>query len=455
MSARLAGGAFLRTAGYAGSYVAGIVSGLGIYVASKERQLPSPPLARPAAAAGGKADAAKIEKVAKSDTSEKLEKSEADPAASIAKYKRKILKLQRTTQERVHWPAMDADMLGLQPRLWLEVLDEKHRYASLLYDYWRRWQLSDTRDHFANWLDHGQGSLIDLPHAPRRLLDEWRVIYLKREQQALFRVHIEEGTGRFLWDADGTLVNLPTVMFRDECTASVGVVCESCSKDGIEAVPPKTQREQQVLELLRPVLSTGCRRDRLLNKAWDQADAACTRGDEATPELLAEIAAPLIKEGMLRQLRDPFFSERLDAATTPNGHAHLREMAQLPEDLLPELEWDDLLTAIEADQGLHMKTPFPKGASRAEGKGIFVLDTHGQLYCGSKIRGIFHHSSFVRGHAVQVAGGLTIVNGWLQQLSPHSGHYQPSQDHIEQMMSNWKQAGVSFSHVELKPYVKM
>lgn len=453
----LLGSVLLRSAGHAGSYVAGIASGLGVYIASRERALPSPPsaaAASPVAMSTKGAGVVDTTKFEKAPNMEKADKSEADEA-SIAKFKKKILKLQRTAQERVHWPAMEVDMLGLQPRLWLEVLDQKHRYASLLYDYWKRWQLSDTRDHFASWLNHGQGSMIDLPHAPRRLLDEWQVVYLKREEQELFRVRIEEGTGRFLWVIDGTPVNLPAVLFRDEATSSSGgVLCEGCSTDGLQAVPPKTERESKVLDLIRPVLSTGCRRDRLLSRAWDQATAAYSRGGEPTPELLAQVATPLVKEGLVCQLRDPFFSERHDAAPQLGGHEHLLATAKLPEDLLPGLGWEDLLSAIESDQGLHMETPFPKGAARAEGKGIFVLDTYGTLYCGSKIRGIFHHSSFVRGHAVQVAGGLTIVDGWLQQLSPHSGHYQPSQDLIEQMMSDWSEAGVDFSHVELKPYVK-
>jgi len=121
---------------------------------------------------------------------------------------------------------------------------------------------------------------------------------------------------------------------------------------------------------------------------------------------------------------------------------------------LPNADWSDFLKAIDHDQGSFMRTPFPQGVERAEGKGIFVLDSHGVLYCGTKVRGVFHHSSFVRGHCVKVAGGLTIVDGWLRTLSPHSGHYQPGQEHVDDMIDDWKGKGVDFRQVELKPYVK-
>lgn len=129
-------------------------------------------------------------------------------------------------------------------------------------------------------------------------------------------------------------------------------------------------------------------------------------------------------------------------------------MPELPTELLPKLGWEDVLEALDHDEGGKMDRPFSKGAERYEGKGIFVLDQHGLLYCSTKVRGVFHHSSFVRGHCVKVAGGLSIVDGWLDELSPHSGHYQPSQEHVDDMICDWTQMGVDFSKVGIKPYVK-
>lgn len=354
-----------------------------------------------------------------------------------------------------------AEVLGLAPRLWIEVLDPRHRYATLLYDYWRRWEVSDTRDHFFNWIDGnsgvgGQGSLIDLPYAPRRLLDEWQVIYLRREDQDLFRVSIERETGRFLWALDGTPVTLPAPLQRHSTPADCAEGIYDPADDHLPADLPvsTTMREARVAGLLKPLLSRSCRRDALLERARQLVEAAIALGEAPCPVRVAEIALPLFAEGLLCQLRDPFFKERHDAATTPNGHAHLRLMPKLPEELLPGRTWEHFLNAIDHDQGRFMKTPFAQGRARAHGKGIFVWDTFGLLYCGTKLRGNFHHSSFVRGHCVKVAGGITIVDGTLEMLTPHSGHYQPGEEHVNDMIVEWRSRGVDFSHVELKPYTK-
>jgi len=351
------------------------------------------------------------------------------------RFERKLAKYQRQAQERVHWAAVDQEVLGLQPRLWMEVLDREHRYASLLYDYWRRWQLSDTGNHFFEWLEHGQGSMIDLPTAPRRLLDEWRVLYLGKEEQPLFQVTIEESTGRFLWEADGTPVTLPKSPFKINHGRSA-------------------EREEKVLKLLEPLIQLAARRDEKLAAAREEVQLAKLAKEVPQQEKLAAIAEPLVSEGLLCQLRDPHFTERLDASPEQGGHAHLRLMTSLPKKLLKNLRWDDFLHAIDHDQGCFMHDPLPCGEARAEGKGIFTLDSFGRLYCGTKIRGVLHHSSFVRGHCVKVAGGITLQDGWLTVLSPHSGHYQPGSEHVEDMIGLWKEKGVDFRKVHLKPFMK-
>lgn len=205
---------------------------------------------------------------------------------ALARSEIKLRKLQAAAQERIHWKETDQHMLGLTPRLWMEVYDKKHRYATLVYCYWRRWQLSDSNDNFWDWLDYGMGSLIDLPEAPRRLLDEWQVIYLSREEQPLFRVIIEPSTGQFLWEADRTPVTLPK--------------------------PPTmsgnmTMRERAVACRLAERLGKMDRRDELLAKARREVEAAMAAGEDPTPERLAAMTGPLIKEGLFCQLRDPFF----------------------------------------------------------------------------------------------------------------------------------------------------
>lgn len=387
-----------------------------------------------AGAASGAAGAGAVYKLRQPDAQPHRD---IDVSDVLARYEKKIKKLQRQGMERIHWKAVDKEMLGLAPRLWMEVLDEKHRYATLLYDYWRRWQLSDTREYFFNWLDSGAGSLIDLPHAPRRLLEEWRVIYLVREMQSEFAVEIDPSTGRFHWKADGTPVTLPLSFTGPD-----------------ERLPADaTNRERKIHALVRSALERPLHRDRLLAEAREQVARAQREGAGPTRELIGRLAKPLIEEGLLVQLRDPFFEERLDASPTPGGHSHL--LLELSAELIRrDFCWADVLRAIDHDEGRMMKTPFPRGEERLKGKGIFVLDTFGCLYCSTKIRGVLHHSSFVRGHCVKVAGGMTIRDGWLVELSPHSGHYQPGQDHVDAMTADWKAKGVDFEKVVIMPYVK-
>ena len=47
-------------------------------------------------------------------------------------------------------------------------------------------------------------------------------------------------------------------------------------------------------------------------------------------------------------------------------------------------------------------------------KWIFVLSTSKVLYVGKKMKGTFHHSSFLAGGATLAAGRLVIENGILQ-----------------------------------------
>jgi hypothetical protein len=63
---------------------------------------------------------------------------------------------------------------------------------------------------------------------------------------------------------------------------------------------------------------------------------------------------------------------------------------------------------------------------------IFVLDiesTH--IYAARKIKGRFHHSSFLAGAPVKCAGTLIIQEGKLVGFTLHSGHYRPDKKGIE------------------------
>lgn len=73
----------------------------------------------------------------------------------------------------------------------------------------------------------------------------------------------------------------------------------------------------------------------------------------------------------------------------------------------------------------------------ADGPGgcyLYVLDGYGNLYAApdSQTKGLFHHSSFVRGKDVICAGSMVVENGKLKDISNMSGHYHPSADRLKE-----------------------
>lgn len=63
---------------------------------------------------------------------------------------------------------------------------------------------------------------------------------------------------------------------------------------------------------------------------------------------------------------------------------------------------------------------------------IFVMDQHNQLFAGFKKTGRFHHSSFLQGAPVKMAGTITVNNhGELLGVSNASGHYQPTAEKVK------------------------
>ena len=64
------------------------------------------------------------------------------------------------------------------------------------------------------------------------------------------------------------------------------------------------------------------------------------------------------------------------------------------------------------------------------------------LYVHDKITGHFHHSSFLGGAATVAAGSIVVEQGKLLELTPHSGHYQPSEEDFARCVQTFKDAGV-------------
>lgn len=77
------------------------------------------------------------------------------------------------------------------------------------------------------------------------------------------------------------------------------------------------------------------------------------------------------------------------------------------------------------------------------GRAIFVMDERGNLYASTYQQvGEFHHSSFLGGKPVAGAGEIGVVDGRLEILTDHSGHYQPGRSFTDQVANNLRGAGV-------------
>lgn len=59
-------------------------------------------------------------------------------------------------------------------------------------------------------------------------------------------------------------------------------------------------------------------------------------------------------------------------------------------------------------------------------KYIFAVDMEYRLYVHEKVKGRFHHSSFLSGRPCRAAGGIVIENGVLLAVTGNSGHYKPT-----------------------------
>ena len=156
----------------------------------------------------------------------------------------------------------------------------------------------------------------------------------------------------------------------------------------------------------------------------------------------------------------------------------------LPTALLPGTSWSDIVAAVDHEEGRAMhKAPLATADKRLRGKGtlgIFVVDHFGRIFCADKValalarppprppahrhqppppcamqvRGVCHHSSLSRGHAVKFAGSLRVEAGRVAVITPHSGHYVPSQQDYDDVLADWAARGLDLSQTEVRGLVK-
>ncbi|KAF8398573.1 hypothetical protein HHK36_017504 [Tetracentron sinense] len=86
-----------------------------------------------------------------------------------------------------------------------------------------------------------------------------------------------------------------------------------------------------------------------------------------------------------------------------------------------------------------------------DAKWIFVLSTSESLYVGQKKKGTFQHSSFLAGGATSAAGRLVVEDGILKAVWPHSGHYRPTEENFQDLVSFLKEHNVDLTDVKKSP----
>lgn len=95
--------------------------------------------------------------------------------------------------------------------------------------------------------------------------------------------------------------------------------------------------------------------------------------------------------------------------------------------------------------------PFDTGGGTTvwnRGRGIYVMDEHGNLYVSLDQQvGKLHHSSFFGGKPVAGAGEIEAENGFLKLINRSSGHYQPTEDELLRVGEILKEQGIDITQI--------
>jgi hypothetical protein len=83
-----------------------------------------------------------------------------------------------------------------------------------------------------------------------------------------------------------------------------------------------------------------------------------------------------------------------------------------------------------------------------QGRAIYVMDRHGNLYASLKqLVGEFHHSSLLAGKPVAGAGELEVTDGVPTLINRKSGHYQPDEEQLSLVRDMLQEQGIDISTI--------
>ncbi|KAG0347138.1 hypothetical protein BG004_008417 [Podila humilis] len=135
------------------------------------------------------------------------------------------------------------------------------------------------------------------------------------------------------------------------------------------------------------------------------------------------------------------------------GLMYYRQSGKLVHTLPPSIQaGDDVdISQVLPDNDINddEATRLEKKRIRNKAKYIYVTDPNGSMYVAQKVKGQFHHSSFLGGGTVCAAGGIVVNNGQLIKINPKSGHYRPGQRHFDRLLENLKNMGISLEGVKV------
>ncbi|KAG0370852.1 hypothetical protein BGX24_001911 [Mortierella sp. AD032] len=119
----------------------------------------------------------------------------------------------------------------------------------------------------------------------------------------------------------------------------------------------------------------------------------------------------------------------------------------LPKSIKEGDEVDISQVLPDANEHDSEETRLEKKRIRNKAKFIYVTDPQGVLYIAQKVKGQFHHSSFLGGGTVCAAGGIIVNQGKLIKINPKSGHYRPGQRHFVRLLRFLEAMGISLDGV--------
>ncbi|CAG8456858.1 4356_t:CDS:2 [Ambispora gerdemannii] len=260
---------------------------------------------------------------------------------------------------------------------WLELYDKEHRYGANLKVYHDEWLKSKTPENFFDWLDKGEGALLNLS-VSREQLNQQKVKYLDKSERKQLKVIIKDGL--LFYEYTNKLVH--------------------------------TNPSTKYLE------------NHAQKMSYD----------------LTKLTGNLEKDGSPDEKNYVILTIKKNS-DDGNKDKNLTNQKDIDESYLGVSAFggeDDNTSMLSHDSGEDTNV-----------KWIYVTDCYDNLYIHEKIKGHFHHSSFLAGGAICAAGGVKVYQGKLLEINPKSGHYKPGEKHFEALIEHLKSKELDTTYADI------